>query len=165
MSGWKLGKSESSPLRFLPLQLTHSTPEIKEATSSNSKASLGASPAPSSRSTTPTPGNPSPSGLVARNGLLLINVLAARGLTLPAGVSMPPAVEKALNSQQAQIAASVTSSSVSQRQQASRHKTRDSMQRKQCWWLPYGEFPPSSRNKRILLTPEQSFWSLTRTKS
>jgi len=119
MSGWKLGK------------------KIKEATSSNSKASLGASPAPSSRSTTPTPGNPSPSGLVARNGLLLINVLAARGLTLPAGVSMPPAVEKALNSQQAQIAASVTSSSVSQRQQASRHKTRDSMQRKQCWWLPY----------------------------
>ncbi|KAG9102462.1 hypothetical protein FRC07_010234 [Ceratobasidium sp. 392] len=118
MSGWKLGK------------------KIKEATSS--KASLGTSPAPSSRSTTPTPGNPSGAGPMARNGLLLINVLSARALTLPTGVSMPPAIEKALNSQQAQIAASVTSSSVSQRQQASRgHKTRDSMQRKQCWWLPY----------------------------
>jgi serum/glucocorticoid-regulated kinase 2 len=140
MSGWKLGKSTFYPSRFPRLQLTCSPPEIKEATSSNSKASLGASPAPSSRSTTPTPGNPTPSGLVGRNGLLLINVLAARGLTLPAGVSMPPAVDKALNSQQAQIAASVTSSSVSQRQQASRgHKTRDSMQRKQCWWLPYGK--------------------------
>ncbi|KAF8685713.1 Pkinase protein [Rhizoctonia solani] len=109
--------------------------EIKEATNPKS---LGTSPAPSSRSTTPTPGNPDPeSGPLARTGLLLINVLAARGLTLPAGVSMPPAVEKALNSQQAQIAASVTSSSVSQRQQAKGHKTRDSMQRKQCWWLPY----------------------------
>ncbi|ELU38979.1 proliferation-associated serine/threonine protein kinase [Rhizoctonia solani AG-1 IA] len=120
MSGWKLGKSHT---------------EIKEATNPKS---LGTSPAPSSRSTTPTPGNPDPeSGPLARTGLLLINVLAARGLTLPAGVSMPPAVEKALNSQQAQIAASVTSSSVSQRQQAKGHKTRDSMQRKQCWWLPY----------------------------
>ncbi|CAE6460347.1 unnamed protein product [Rhizoctonia solani] len=110
--------------------------EIKEATNPKS---LGTSPAPSSRSTTPTPGNPDPeSGPLARNGLLLINVLAARGLTLPSGVEMPPAVEKALNSQQAQIAASVTSSSVSQRQQQAKgHKTRDSMQRKQCWWLPY----------------------------
>ncbi|KAF8755080.1 Haspin like kinase domain [Rhizoctonia solani] len=84
--------------------------KIKEATNPKS---LGTSPAPSSRSTTPTPGNPDPeSGPLARTGLLLINVLAARGLTLPAGVSMPPAVEKALNSQQAQIAASVTSSIV-----------------------------------------------------
>ncbi|CAE7116046.1 unnamed protein product, partial [Rhizoctonia solani] len=107
--------------------------EIKEAANS-----LGTN-TPSSRSTTPTPGNPDPeSGPLARTGLLLINVLAARGLTLPAGVAMPPAIEKALNSQQAQIAASVTSSSVSQRQQQSKgHKTRDSMQRKQCWWLPY----------------------------
>ncbi|KAG8690203.1 AGC protein kinase Gad8 [Ceratobasidium sp. 423] len=110
--------------------------EIKEATNPKS---LGTSPAPSSRSTTPTPGNPDPeSAPLARNGLLLINVLAARGLTLPAGVAMPPAIDKALNSQQAQIAASVTSSSVSQRQQQAKgHKTRDSMQRKQCWWLPY----------------------------
>ncbi|QRW20232.1 Pre-B-cell leukemia transcription factor-interacting protein 1 [Rhizoctonia solani] len=116
-------------------KLTLGHTEIKEATNPKS---LGTSPAPSSRSTTPTPGNPDPeSGPLARTGLLLINVLAARGLTLPAGVSMPPAVEKALNSQQAQIAASVTSSSVSQRQQAKGHKTRDSMQRKQCWWLPY----------------------------
>jgi serum/glucocorticoid-regulated kinase 2 len=74
---------------------------------------------PLARSTTPTPGypegKPSPP---ARSGLLAIRVLWAEGLGLPAGTSVPPAVQSALTSQQAKIAASVSPSSVTQQRLA-----------------------------------------------
>ena len=77
---------------------------------------------PSLRSTTPTPaypdGKPNP-----RSGLLTIRVLWAEGLSLPPGTSVPPAVQSALTSQQAKIAASVSPSSVTQQRLA---KTRGS---------------------------------------
>ncbi|KII86751.1 hypothetical protein PLICRDRAFT_55660 [Plicaturopsis crispa FD-325 SS-3] len=92
----------------------------------------------SPRSTTPTPGNPDgqPEN---RTGLLTIRVLWAEGLGLPAGTAMPPAVQEALNSQQAKVAASVSPSSVTQSRlaQKSGSSKRDSIQRTQCWWLPY----------------------------
>ena len=81
------------------------------------------------RSTTPTPsthahlnggtfeGAPSP-----RSGLLAIRVLWAEGLNLPAGVSIPPAVQNALNSSQAKVAASVSPSSVNQQRLAAATK-------------------------------------------
>jgi serum/glucocorticoid-regulated kinase 2 len=77
---------------------------------------------------------------MSRTGLLTIRVLWAEDLGLPAGISTPPAVQAALSSQQAKVAAAVSPSSVNeQRQQKHAHKkgNRDSVQRAQCWWLPY----------------------------
>ncbi|KAK0457581.1 uncharacterized protein EV420DRAFT_1549114 [Desarmillaria tabescens] len=67
------------------------------------------------RSITPTPGNsdgtPSSS---SRSGLLAIRVLWAEGLALPPGIATPAAVQKALSSQQAKVASSISPSSVEQ---------------------------------------------------
>ncbi|KAJ3516692.1 hypothetical protein NLJ89_g960 [Agrocybe chaxingu] len=94
----------------------------------------------SNRSTTPTPSNPDGKDdkPTFRSGLLTIRVLWAEGLSLPAGVAVPPAVQSALNSQQAKVAASVSPSSVTQQRLAKKSRgDRDSIQRTQCWWLPY----------------------------
>ncbi|KAJ8470025.1 hypothetical protein ONZ51_g8601 [Trametes cubensis] len=100
------------------------------------------------RSTTPTPGNPSGK---PQSGLLAIRVLWAEGLNLPGGAAVPPAVQAALNSQQAKVAASVSPSSVTQHRLANRRSNRDSVQRTQCWWLPYlvMEFEVN----QVLITP------------
>ncbi|KAG8991347.1 hypothetical protein FRB93_002809 [Tulasnella sp. JGI-2019a] len=110
------------------------TKKIKEFGGSSGN-SLSSTPQPSSRSTTPTPGNPNP---ISRTGLLSIKVSSARGLSLAAGASLPSSIEQALSTQQAQVASSVTSQSVSQQQKlAQKSRNRESLQRKQCWWLPY----------------------------
>ncbi|KAK2465353.1 hypothetical protein APHAL10511_002707 [Amanita phalloides] len=94
------------------------------------------------RSTTPTPGNLHPNHksytdkIGFRSGLLAIRVLWAEGLSLPPSAALPPAVQNALSSQQAKLAASVSPSSVTQQRLAKRGN-RDSVQRAQCWWLPY----------------------------
>ena len=108
---WKLGKSKSK------------------------QAALAAQDA-DGRSTTPTPANPS-GNPDACSGLLAIRVLWAEGLALPGGAGVPPAVQAALSSQQAKVAASVSPSSITQRRLANRRSNRDSVQRTQCWWLPY----------------------------
>jgi len=63
------------------------------------------------RSMTPTPANPEgkPS---PRSGLLTIRVLWAEGLAVPSGTEVPTAVQSALNSAQAKVAASVSAESV-----------------------------------------------------
>ncbi len=101
-----------------------------------------------SRSTTPTPGNLDGKG---QSGLLAIRVLWAENLALPGGAAMPPAVQAALSSQQAKVAASVSPSSVTQQRLANRKSNRDSVQRTQCWWLPYlvMEFEVN----QVLITP------------
>jgi len=105
---------------------------------------------PSLRSTTPTPaypqGKPNP-----RSGLLAIRVLWAEGLSLPAGTTVPPAVQSALASQQAKIAASVSPSSVTQQRLAKTRGNRDSIQRTQCWWLPY--LVMEYEVNQVLITP------------
>jgi serum/glucocorticoid-regulated kinase 2 len=77
----------------------------------------------------------------ARTGLLTIRLLWAEDLTLPSGTAIPPAVQAALASQQAKAAAAVSPSSVTQQRllqkQATKKGNRDSIQRAQCWWLPY----------------------------
>ncbi|KAI0731909.1 AGC/Akt protein kinase [Fomitopsis betulina] len=102
------------------------------------------------RSTTPTPGNPNGDPL-SRSGLLAIRVLWAEGLSVPSGQGVPPAVQAALTSQQAKLAASVSPSSVTQHRLANRKSNRDSVQRQQCWWLPYlvMEFEVN----QVLITP------------
>ncbi|KZP31491.1 AGC/Akt protein kinase [Athelia psychrophila] len=75
----------------------------------------------------------------SRTGLLTIRVLWAEELAIPAGSSTPPAVAAALASQQAKVAAAVSPSSVTQQRilQKQKRGNRDSIQRAQCWWLPY----------------------------
>ncbi|KIM89069.1 hypothetical protein PILCRDRAFT_812967 [Piloderma croceum F 1598] len=78
---------------------------------------------------------------MSRTGLLTIRVLWADGLSLPTGTAVPPVVQAALASQQAKVAAAVSPSSVNEQRhlhkRASRRGDRDSVQRAQCWWLPY----------------------------
>lgn len=88
------------------------------------------------RSTTPTPGNPEGKPTF-RSGVLTIRVLWAEGLSLPSGTVLPPAVQSALTSQQAKVAASVSPSSVTRQRLEKSKGSRDSIQRTQCWWLPY----------------------------
>ncbi|KAK7677768.1 Serine/threonine protein kinase, AGC [Cerrena zonata] len=126
---WKLGKSKS-----------------KTANGNNLAISdLSITP----RSTTPTPGNPNGKP-ISRSGILAIRVLWSEGLTVPGQI--PPAVQTALSSQQAKAAASVSPSSVTQHRLAKSKKgARDSVQRQQCWWLPYlvMEFEVN----QVLITP------------
>ncbi|KAG0360797.1 AGC protein kinase Gad8 [Podila minutissima] len=102
--------------------------QIKSSPSSSSSSppkalGNGHSQTPSSSShTSTTPASNSPtlssqngaSGTVSKNGLLIIRVVEARGLTLPPGSNNPPFVPK----QQQQVTSN-----------------RESLQRK--WWLPY----------------------------
>lgn len=85
-----------------------------------------------------------------RSGVLTIGVRSAEGLSLPAGVSIPPAVQGALKSSEANVASCVSPSSVTQ-QRLARRANRESMQRVQCWWLPYivMEFEVN----QVLITP------------
>ncbi|EIW81036.1 Pkinase-domain-containing protein [Coniophora puteana RWD-64-598 SS2] len=110
-----------------------------------SSATLGASDE-NPRSTTPTPSNP---GGVPRSGLLTIHVIGAEGLAVPSDKSVPEAVQDALSTQQAKAAASVSPATVSQNRK--KHGAKDSVQRAQCWWLPYivMEFDVN----QILITP------------
>ncbi|ESK90450.1 agc akt protein kinase [Moniliophthora roreri MCA 2997] len=124
---WKLGRSKKS-----------------------SVTNLRAEDAMSGRSTTPTPGNPDGKPL-PRSGLLAIRVLWAEGLKLPAGAAIPPAVQNALASQQAKVAASVSPSSVQQQRLAQTKGKRDSIQRTQCWWLPY--IVMEYEVNQVLITP------------
>jgi serum/glucocorticoid-regulated kinase 2 len=120
------------------------------------------------RSTTPTPGNPD-GKLSFRSGVLTIRVLWAEGLQLPAGTQLPPAVQSTLASQQAKLAASVSPSSVHQHRLAKSKGNRfvpaltasilalthcsfrDSIQRTQCWWLPY--LVMEYEVNQVLITP------------
>ncbi|KAL7420025.1 Serine/threonine-protein kinase [Cryptotrichosporon argae] len=118
---WKLGKK----LKDSGLLKSHSsTPSHSGATS---------------RSTTPTPGNPNPGGdammgpPVARSGMLKIRVTAGKGLSLPQGVSVPAPIQNALASHPS----SALSASLSSSPRVSLRPNRDSLQRKQLWWLPY----------------------------
>ena len=108
---WKLGKSKSKTSPNLSVQDL------------------------SPRSTTPTPGNPDGRPM-PRSGILAIRVSGAENLSVPGG-AVPPAVQAALKSSQAKVAASVSPSSVNQQRLASKRSNRDSVQRTQCWWLPY----------------------------
>ncbi|KAF8890008.1 kinase-like domain-containing protein [Gymnopilus junonius] len=121
----------------------------KKASVTNLKAEEAAN-----RSTTPTPSNPDgkTEKRAFRSGLLTIRVMGAEGVSLPSGTAMPKAVQSALTSQQAKVAASVSPSSVNQQRLANRTKgSRDSIQRAQCWWLPY--LVMEYEVNQVLITP------------
>ena len=72
---------------------------------------------------------------VRHSGLINIRVSSARGLTLPSSVPVPTAVQRVLDSQQGQAAASVSPSSVTQARL--KHGRNSSIQRQLCLWIPY----------------------------
>lgn len=79
---------------------------------------------PQSGAATPTQGSSSSgSGRLPQSGVLLIRVVAAKGLTLPPGVHLPQSIQQALSSRQGA--------------NGGRGNIRESLQRKQMWWLPY----------------------------
>ncbi|KAI9573605.1 kinase-like domain-containing protein [Boletus coccyginus] len=123
---------------------------LGKLTKKASTATLSAGTDDPPRSTTPTPANPDGKP-TSRTGLLTIRVLWAEGLSLPPVTPLPPAVQAALSTQQAKVAASVSPSSVMQKRLAKRHSAKDSIQRTQCWWLPYlvMEFEVN----QVLITP------------
>jgi serum/glucocorticoid-regulated kinase 2 len=105
--------------------------------SAESKAVGAETPEPASVN---PPSTPEPTEIGADlpiTGRLSIQVTAARDLSLPSSVKLPPAIEAMVNSQQAQLAASITASSVSSQRAKPGHRPRDSVQREQSWWLPY----------------------------
>ena len=89
-----------------------------------SVTNLKAEEANLTRSTTPTPGNPDgkEEKRTFRSGLLTIRVMWAEGVSMPPGVAIPPAVQSALSSQQAKVAASVSPSSVNQQRLANKSR-------------------------------------------
>lgn len=89
-----------------------------------SVTNLKAEEANITRSTTPTPGNPDgkEEKRTFRSGLLTIRVMWAEGVSMPAGVAIPPAVQSALSSQQAKVAASISPSSVNQQRLANKSR-------------------------------------------
>ncbi|TFL01268.1 Pkinase-domain-containing protein [Pterulicium gracile] len=125
---WKLGRSKKS----------------------STNLRVGASDAVTPRSTTPTPSNPDGLSIGdSRIGLLAIRVLWAEGLAMPAGTEVPAAVQTALTSQS--WASQMSPTSVNQHRQQNSRGNRDSVQRTQCWWLPYlfVEFEVN----QVLITP------------
>ncbi|GAA5873701.1 hypothetical protein JCM5296_000051 [Sporobolomyces johnsonii] len=107
MSSWKLGK------------------KLKEATGRSTHTptpSAPSPPSPSPASTTPT-GADTSGPPIARTGLLTIRVVEARNLALPAGVPLPSGIQNAVEQQREAIAGA--------------GRGRESLQRKQMWWLPY----------------------------
>ncbi|OWZ33134.1 non-specific serine/threonine protein kinase [Cryptococcus neoformans c45] len=97
------------------------------------------SPSDTSRSTTPTPGNPHPEDAVKppvpRSGMLKIRVTAAKGLSLPQEVSVPAPVQEALTTHPTLASRIATSPPTAIVKAAGAN--RDSLQRRQVWWLPY----------------------------
>lgn len=125
------------------------------------------------RSTTPTPRNPEGNDekVTFRSGLLTIRVFGAEGVALPPGTALPLAVQQALVSQQGKVAASVSPSSVNHQRLVNKSRgnrcvdmlrtsqssliydeiLRDSIQRTQCWWLPY--LVMEYEVNQVLITP------------
>jgi hypothetical protein len=99
--------------------------ELKDVNPLSSRTSATPTP-PASGATTPTP--PSTVATDPSSGHLIIRVLEAKNLFLPNGVPLPEPIEKALASNPSAMASSPP---------VGGGKNRESLQRKQCWWLPY----------------------------
>lgn len=142
---WKLGKKlkESAP-NLLSHHGSHQSSNSQSNNQSNHQSNSGTqTPTLASRSTTPTPsamGSGTPAPPTVRNGLLKIRVTSAKGLTLPEGVTVPEPVQRALASHPTSGGHSLlvgSALSSSPRRQGPGGSNRDSLQRKQQWWLPY----------------------------
>ncbi|CEH18047.1 proliferation-associated serine threonine protein kinase [Ceraceosorus bombacis] len=122
---WKLGK------------------KIKEGALGARSPSMSAEGTPIDRSATPTPATSGlPTGAnanslsssngapIPRSGMLTIGVIDAKGLALPPGAQVSAAIERA----QASGGIGVGSFGA---QNLGSGSNRQSLQRRQCWWLPY----------------------------
>lgn len=144
-----LGTRSPSTPSFPDRSATHTPPHTSmngQGSTSNSQLGPGPGPGPgpssSSSSSSPTnsPLASSTGAPIPRSGLLTIRVVDARGLALPQGVNTPPSIARAL----AQYGTAGSGAGTSFAQSFANthggsggHPHRGSMQRKQCWWLPY----------------------------
>lgn len=108
-------RTSSKPTSALGTLLTPPSAELKEAT--GMRSSTPAAPPAAPTPPPPTPPSSDSGPPISRSGLLTIRVIEAKALSLPAGVVLPQGIKQALE----------------QGEQISR---RDSVQRKQLWWLP-----------------------------
>lgn len=118
-SSWKLGK------KIKDVATSHRQPP------SSSGSITPSSPAGSihtNRQSTPTP-----SQAQQGSGTLTIRIIEAKGLTVPPGVTIPEEIQRAIN-QNPQVG-SLTVGSLTNG--TAKRSNRDSVQRKQSWWLPY----------------------------
>ncbi|EGG10403.1 uncharacterized protein MELLADRAFT_115517 [Melampsora larici-populina 98AG31] len=121
-SSWKLGK------KIKDVATSH-----RQAPSSGSGSITPSSPAGSiqtHRQSTPT----SHTQVQQQgNGTLTIRIIEAKGLSVPAGITIPEEIQRAIHQNPhvgSLTVGSLTNGSV-------KRSNRDSVQRKQSWWLPY----------------------------
>ncbi|KAM0749889.1 Pkinase-domain-containing protein [Meredithblackwellia eburnea MCA 4105] len=108
MSSWKIGK------------------KIKEATSGRTAQAPAPAAAPPPATTAAPPAPASDTGPpISRSGLLTIRLVEAKNLSLPQGVTLPSGIQKALQE------------AAGGQGEENGKKNRDSVMRKQMWWLPY----------------------------
>lgn len=112
-----------------PANIAGGAPQSHQSTqlSQQSNASTSSSPYNSNTALASSTGAP-----IARSGLLVIRVVDARGLSLPPGQAIPPMIARAL-AQAGPNGASMANSLAGNGGAGN----RQSIQRKQCWWLPY----------------------------
>ncbi|KAH9811519.1 kinase-like domain-containing protein [Melampsora americana] len=118
-SSWKLGK------KIKDVATSHRQP------TSSSGSITPSSPAGSThtnRQLTPTPSQVHQGG-----GTLTIRIIEAKGLSVPPGITIPEEIQRAIN-QNPQVG-SLTVGSLTNG--TAKRSNRDSVQRKQSWWLPY----------------------------
>lgn len=93
--------------------------ELKEV-ATRSSAAPPAAAAPAQAAAPPAASDVGPP--ISRTGLLTIRVVAAKNLSLPPGVQLPSGIQRALE--------------IGAEDEQRGGRNRDSMMRKQLWWLP-----------------------------
>lgn len=78
---------------------------------------------------------PSSTHTLERIRILISNLLALVPSAVP--VALPPSITQALKSHSSSLSSSLAASLSSAALAARKANNRDSLQRKQCWWLPY----------------------------
>jgi hypothetical protein len=119
---WKLGKSK--------LLKCPASPDAHFTTEPSSKDTIVPPVQPpsvlkSSASSSSSTSRPAAAGPV---GLLTITIIASKDLSLPQGVPLPSSIEKAVKSGSGNFVGSLGGQS---------NRNRESIQRKQSWFLPY----------------------------
>ncbi|KAG0142883.1 hypothetical protein CROQUDRAFT_724875 [Cronartium quercuum f. sp. fusiforme G11] len=71
----------------------------------------------------------------SNNGTLTIKIIQAKGLSIPIGIEIPNEIQRAIKDNP--DVGNLTVGSLNNQQQQQKRSNRESLQRKQSWWLPY----------------------------
>ena len=106
------------------------TPASVASGQNSSNSTAGAGGGPSTNALASSTGAP-----ISRSGLLVIRVIDAKGVSLPPGTATPPAIAKAISQNRTTSALASSFANISNGNGS--NPNRQSIQRKNCWWLPY----------------------------